>query len=90
MPRCSRAPALPRKSRDAFIVLTTLLLALLASREACAQCGAKKSSCSFGWLLQTAGLSHYDRIVNVFRLRDLAVLMTFNLARSRKPRRGAC
>ncbi len=28
----------------------------------------------FGWLLQRAGLSHYDRIVNVFRFRDLAVL----------------
>lgn len=28
----------------------------------------------FAWLLQRAGLSRYDRIVNVFRLRDLAVL----------------
>lgn len=29
---------------------------------------------SFGWCLQRAGLAHYDRIVNVFRFRDLAVL----------------
>jgi uncharacterized membrane protein YedE/YeeE len=29
---------------------------------------------AFGWVLQKAGLSHYDRIVNVFRFRDLAVL----------------
>jgi hypothetical protein len=29
---------------------------------------------AFGWLLQRAGLSRYDRIVNVFRFRDLAVL----------------
>jgi uncharacterized membrane protein YedE/YeeE len=29
---------------------------------------------AFGALLQKAGLSRYDRIVNVFRLRDLAVL----------------
>jgi hypothetical protein len=29
---------------------------------------------SFGWLLQKAGLSRYERIVNVFRFRDLAVL----------------
>ncbi len=28
----------------------------------------------FGWLLQRAGLSRYDRIVNVYRLRDLAVI----------------
>jgi hypothetical protein len=28
----------------------------------------------FGWSLQKAGLAHYDRIVNVFRLRDLSVL----------------
>lgn len=28
----------------------------------------------FGWCLQKAGLSRYDRIVNVFRFRDLAVL----------------
>ena len=28
----------------------------------------------FAWLLQRAGLSRYDRIVKVFRLRDLAVL----------------
>jgi uncharacterized protein len=28
----------------------------------------------FGWLLQKAGLARYDRIVNVFRFRDLAVL----------------
>lgn len=28
----------------------------------------------FGWCLQKAGLAHYDRIVNVFRFRDLAVL----------------
>jgi uncharacterized membrane protein YedE/YeeE len=29
---------------------------------------------AFGFLVQRAGLSRYDRIVNVFRLRDLAVL----------------
>ena len=29
---------------------------------------------AFGWLLQKAGLAHYERIVNVFRFRDLAVL----------------
>lgn len=29
---------------------------------------------SFGFLLQKAGLSRYDRIVNVYRFRDLAVL----------------
>jgi uncharacterized protein len=29
---------------------------------------------AFGWILQKAGLSRYDRIVNVFRFRDLAVL----------------
>jgi uncharacterized membrane protein YedE/YeeE len=29
---------------------------------------------AFGGLLQKAGLSRYDRIVNVFRFRDLAVL----------------
>jgi hypothetical protein len=29
---------------------------------------------AFGWLLQKAGLAHYDRIVNVFRFRDLAVV----------------
>jgi hypothetical protein len=29
---------------------------------------------AFGWLLQKAGLSRYERIVNVFRFRDLAVL----------------
>jgi hypothetical protein len=29
---------------------------------------------AFGWILQRAGLSRYDRIVNVFRFRDLAVL----------------
>lgn len=28
----------------------------------------------FGWCLQKAGMSRYDRIVNVFRFRDLAVL----------------
>lgn len=28
----------------------------------------------FGWLLQKAGLSRYERIVNVFRFHDLAVL----------------
>jgi hypothetical protein len=28
----------------------------------------------FGWLLEKAGLSRYDRVVNVFRFRDLAVL----------------
>ncbi len=28
----------------------------------------------FGWLLQRAGLSRYDRIVNIFRLRDFAVM----------------
>jgi len=28
----------------------------------------------FGWSLQKAGLSHYDKIVNVFRMKDLAVL----------------
>lgn len=28
----------------------------------------------FGWCLQKAGLSRYDRIVNVFRFRDFAVL----------------
>jgi uncharacterized membrane protein YedE/YeeE len=29
---------------------------------------------AFGWSLQRAGLTHYARIVNVFRLRDLTVL----------------
>jgi hypothetical protein len=29
---------------------------------------------AFGWFLQKAGLSRYERIVNVFRFRDLAVL----------------
>ena len=29
---------------------------------------------AFGWLLEKAGLAHYERIVNVFRLRDFAVL----------------
>jgi uncharacterized membrane protein YedE/YeeE len=29
---------------------------------------------AFGFLLQKAGLSRYDRIVNVYRFRDLAVL----------------
>jgi hypothetical protein len=29
---------------------------------------------AFGWLLQKAGLSRYDRVVNVFRLRDFALL----------------
>ncbi len=29
---------------------------------------------AFGWLLQKGGMSRYERIVNVFRLRDLAVL----------------
>lgn len=29
---------------------------------------------AFGWLLQKAGLAHYDRIVNVFRFHDLAVV----------------
>jgi uncharacterized membrane protein YedE/YeeE len=29
---------------------------------------------AFGWLLQKAGLSRYDRIVNVYRFRDLAVV----------------
>lgn len=29
---------------------------------------------AFGWLLQKAGLSRYDRIVNIYRFRDLAVL----------------
>ena len=29
---------------------------------------------AFGWLLQKAGLARYERIVNVFRLRDFAVL----------------
>lgn len=29
---------------------------------------------AFGWLLQKAGLSRYERIVNVFRFRNLAVL----------------
>jgi len=28
----------------------------------------------FGWLLQRAGLARYDRVVNVFRFRDLTVL----------------
>lgn len=28
----------------------------------------------FGWLLEKAGLARYDRIVNVYRFRDLAVL----------------
>ena len=28
----------------------------------------------FGWLLQKAGLARYDRIVNVYRFRDFAVL----------------
>lgn len=28
----------------------------------------------FGWLLQRAGLSRYDRIVNVYRLRDWTVV----------------
>lgn len=27
----------------------------------------------FGWLLEKAGLARYDRIVNVFRFRDMAV-----------------
>ncbi len=30
--------------------------------------------CAFGWCLQRAGLARYERIVNVFRFRDLAVL----------------
>lgn len=29
---------------------------------------------AFGWILQKAGLSRYERIVNVFRFRDLTVL----------------
>ena len=29
---------------------------------------------AFGWLLHKAGLSRYDRIVGLYRLRDLAVL----------------
>lgn len=29
---------------------------------------------AFGWLLQKAGLSRYERIVNVYRFRDLAVI----------------
>ncbi|MCB9564975.1 MAG: YeeE/YedE family protein [Kofleriaceae bacterium] len=29
---------------------------------------------TFGWLLHKAGLARYDRIVGVYRLRDLAVL----------------
>ena len=29
---------------------------------------------AFGWLLQKAGLSRYDRIVNVFRFEDFAVI----------------
>ena len=29
---------------------------------------------AFGWLLQRGGLSRYDRIVNIYRFRDLAVL----------------
>ncbi len=29
---------------------------------------------SFGWLLQRAGLSRYDRIVGVYRFRDLTVI----------------
>jgi hypothetical protein len=29
---------------------------------------------AFGWLLQRAGLSRYDRIVNIYRFRDLTVL----------------
>lgn len=45
------------------------LAGVLAARSAAAQCGASR-----GWLLQKAGLARYDRIVNVFRLRDLAVL----------------
>jgi hypothetical protein len=28
----------------------------------------------FGWALNRAGLTHYDRIVNVYRLRDLTVM----------------
>lgn len=28
----------------------------------------------FGWALQKAGLSHYHKIVNVFRMKDMAVL----------------
>lgn len=28
----------------------------------------------FGWSLHKAGLTHYDRIVNVYRLRDLTVI----------------
>jgi len=28
----------------------------------------------FGWLLQKAGLARYDRVVNVYRFRDFAVL----------------
>lgn len=27
----------------------------------------------FGWMLHKAGLTHYDKIVNVYRLRDLTV-----------------
>lgn len=29
---------------------------------------------AFGWILQRSGLSRYDRIANVFRLRDLTVI----------------
>lgn len=29
---------------------------------------------AFGWVLQRCGLSRYDRIANVFRLRDLTVI----------------
>jgi len=29
---------------------------------------------AFGWFLNKAGLTHYARIVNVFRFRDLTVL----------------
>lgn len=29
---------------------------------------------AFGWMLHKAGLTHYDKIVNVYRLRDLTVL----------------
>jgi len=28
----------------------------------------------FGWALQKSGLSHYDKIVNVFRFKDMAVI----------------
>ncbi len=35
---------------------------------------------AFGWVLQRSGLSRYDKIANVFRLRDLTVLKVLGTA----------